>query len=255
MPRTKKGHSRDSSLLPGTTVSPESIRYLEVMVDELKCTMDSSVAAAKAIAKQIHRQADMWFDNMMRMVPEEILNRPYMEVLDSGFIIPTPETTAVSTAGATLNGTETSGDSTSSASMQSRLKKLAASAKTKRAPSQRGSMAKGKKKASEEPASSKPRKMMRKASMHTPTTTRRMTGKFPVVTPKFDIRKRPITARKARQGEMLLSLLGSPVNSKTVEVTIHVHLNNGEVMKVVADPNSNSSVQKLCKTIKELCKK
>uniref|UniRef100_A0A023FVV0 Borealin C-terminal domain-containing protein n=1 Tax=Amblyomma parvum TaxID=251391 RepID=A0A023FVV0_AMBPA len=255
MPRTKKALARNSSLLPGTTISPDSIRYLEVMVDELQCTMDNSIATAKAIADNICRQVDMWYDNVKRLVPEEILNRSYMEVRDSGFIIPTPDTTAFSAFSATSNGTETYADSTSSASMQPRLKKLAASAKARRAPSQRASVAGGKKKALDEPASSKQRNLMRKASMHTPAMTRNMTGKLSVVTPKFDIRKRPATARKPRQGETLLSLSGSPVNSKTVETPVHVHLGNGKVVKMMADPSSKASVEKLCKAIQELCRK
>uniref|UniRef100_A0A1E1XDZ9 Borealin C-terminal domain-containing protein n=1 Tax=Amblyomma aureolatum TaxID=187763 RepID=A0A1E1XDZ9_9ACAR len=256
MPRTKKGLPRNSSLLPGTTLNPDSMRYLEVMVNELQCTMDSSIATAQAVVNQIHSQVDMWYDNIMRVVPEEILNRPYREFQNAGVLLPTLETTSLSALSAASGATETSADSKSSTCKQPRLKKVAASAKAKRAPSQRGSMvAGGKKKASDEPAGSKPRKMVRKASMHTPIMMQRTAGRLPVVTPKFDIRKRPATARKARQGETLLSLSGSPVNSKPVEAPIHVHINKGKVVKLMADASSSSSVQKLCKAIQSLCEK
>uniref|UniRef100_A0A023FSP3 Borealin C-terminal domain-containing protein n=1 Tax=Amblyomma parvum TaxID=251391 RepID=A0A023FSP3_AMBPA len=252
MPRTKKPGPRDSSLLPGTTVSPDSIRYLELMVDELQCTMDNSVATARAIANRICSQVDIWYNNLIRTVPEEILNKPYMELRDSGYLFPMPDTTALSTFSATSSNAQTSAESTSSASMQTRLKKLAASGKAKRAPSQHGSVARGKKKASDEPVGSKPKKMQRKASMHTPVRTRHTAGKLPVVTPKFDIRKRPATARKARKGETLLSLSGSPVDSQLVEA-IHIHMANGKVKLTPAA--SSSSVQELCKAIQGLCEK
>lgn len=256
MPRTKKARPRNSSLLPGSTLDADTVRYLEVMVSELQCTMDSSIASVEAVANQICLQVDMWYDNIIRTVPEDILNRPYMEVLESGSVIPIPDTTALSSILSTTSSvSKTSADSKPSGSIKPRPKKLVASAKAKRAPSQRGSMAGSKKKASDELASSKPRKMLRKASMHTPTMTRNAAGRLPVVTPKFDIRKRPATARKARQGETLLSLSGSPVHSKPVEAPVHVHIGKGKVVKLVADTSNDLSVQKLCRAIQELCDK
>lgn len=227
------------------------------MVSELECTVESCIEASQGIADRICRNVDMWYDSILRTVPEEILNRPYMEVWDS--VSPIPDfsvaTASASAASASSAATETSSHARPLTATRLRQKTAVASAKAKRAGSQRRSTGMKKKLTDEAPGSAKPAKKARKVSMHTPVYPTRRGAGLPVVTPKFDIRKRPTTARPVRRGETLLSLSGSPVEAKTSVVPIHVHINKGQVVKVMASNSGDSSVQELCKAIKNLCEK
>ncbi|KAK8781461.1 hypothetical protein V5799_017195, partial [Amblyomma americanum] len=78
------------------------------------------------------------------------------------------------------------------------LKKPTGNGKSNGAQIQHGSMAGGKK-ASEKPAGLKPIRTVTMASEQTPALPGHSAGKFPVAMPKFEILKKPKTARKARQ--------------------------------------------------------
>ncbi|XP_050027083.1 uncharacterized protein [Dermacentor andersoni] len=256
MPRTKKPKPRQSSLLPGCALGAEQIRYLECMVSELECTVESCLEATQGIADRICRNVDMWYDGIIRTVPEEILNRPYREVWDSVPVAAVPDfTTALSAASASSASTETSSDARPLTATRLRQKTLVASAKAKRAGSQRCSTGPKRKVTDEAPGSTKPAKKTRKVSVHTPVYHTRKGAGLPVVTPKFDIRKRPAATRPVRRGETLLSLSGSPVEAKTSAVPIHIHINKGQVVKVTASNNGDTAVQELYKAIKNLCGK
>ncbi|KAK8786681.1 hypothetical protein V5799_023543, partial [Amblyomma americanum] len=53
-----------------TTSSPDTVRDLERMVQELQATLDKSVANARAIADEVHREADDWYEKNISRIPE-----------------------------------------------------------------------------------------------------------------------------------------------------------------------------------------
>ncbi|XP_072143785.1 uncharacterized protein [Dermacentor andersoni] len=95
MPRPKAGRarkagapkagarSRPSSPLPGADTDTDQLRYLVSMVKELECVLESTFATTQAYAHRICRNVDMWFDNIIRTVPKEVLDRPYKEVWEN----------------------------------------------------------------------------------------------------------------------------------------------------------------------------
>ncbi|XP_037280983.2 uncharacterized protein LOC119174252 [Rhipicephalus microplus] len=253
MPRTKKPRPRRSSLLHGKALSPDQIKYLECMVRELECTLESSRLAMQEKTDRICRNVDLWYDRIIRTVPEEILKRPFREVWDTAVpIMNMSATSSVSVASTSLPDGEVPPDPKPSTATTVRQRAILASAKAKKTASQRRS-AISKKKASDEALGvPKSTKRARKASVRTPVLHTRTTTGVPIVTPKFDIRKRPASARPVRRGETLLSLSGSPVEAKTSGVPIHVHVNNGQVVKVTT---RDKSLNELCKAIKTLCEK
>ncbi|XP_037518852.1 uncharacterized protein LOC119395907 isoform X2 [Rhipicephalus sanguineus] len=257
MPRIKKTKPRQSSLLPGTALGVDQIKYLKCMVTELECALESSRVSMQEKVNRICRNVDLWYDRIIRTVPEDILKRPFREVWDTAVPITnvSSATTSLSTASVCSADTETSLGTKPLTATRLRSKQVVASAKAKRAASQCRS-ANSKKKASDEaPGVPKSAKKARKVSMRTPVVHTRTTTGLPIVTPKFDIRKRPATVRPARRGETLLSLSGSPVEAKPSAVPIHIHINNGQVVKVVASNAGDPSLKELCKAVKNLCDK
>lgn len=227
-------------------------------MSELECTVERNCQAVQSAVDRINRSVDMWYDNIIRTVPDEILNRPFRELWDSSVPLPKafPSSITVSTVTPSPTDTELSSDMKPLTATRLRQKAVVASAKAKRAGSQRRSNVSKKKAADEMPSAAKPPKRARKGSMHTPLLhPRRAAGAPPIVTPKFDIRKRPTTARAARRGEILLSVSGSPVEAKPSNVPIQVHINNSQVVKVVASDTTDPSLKELCKAIKNLCDK
>lgn len=257
MPRTKKPKARQSSLLPGTALNVDQIKYLQCMVRELECTLENSRLAMQEKVDRICRNVDLWYDRIIRTVPEEILKRPFREVWDTAVPITniSPATSSLLVASVSSADTETSLDTKPLTATRVRQRALVASGKTKQAASQRRSANLKKKASNEAPGAPKSAKKARKVSLRTPVMHTRTTTGLPVVTPKFDIRKRPATARPVRRGETLLSLSGSPVEAKQSAVPIHIHINNGQVVKVTASNTRDSSLNELCKAIKSLCDK
>uniref|UniRef100_A0A131YET7 Borealin C-terminal domain-containing protein n=1 Tax=Rhipicephalus appendiculatus TaxID=34631 RepID=A0A131YET7_RHIAP len=251
MPRTKKPKPRQSSLLPGTALGVDQIKYLECMVRELECTLESSRLAMQEKVDRICRNADLWYDRIIRTVPEEILKRPFREVWDTAVPITNISATSSLSVPSTSADTETSLDTNPLTATRARQRALVASAKAKKAASQRRSTV-SKKTSDVAPGAPKSAKKARKVSLRTPLVHTHSTAGRPVVTPKFNIRKRPPSARPVRRGETLMSLSGSPVEAKPSAVPIHVHINNGQVVKVTA---RDSSLNELCKAIKTLCDK
>ncbi|XP_065311583.1 uncharacterized protein [Dermacentor albipictus] len=166
MPRTKKlgARSHQPSPLHGADTNSDQVRHLELMVKELECTLESTFATTQANARRICRNVDMWYDNIIRTVPKEVLNRPYKEVWDSISPSPTPD---MSVATALL-------------------------------PSSAGSSVVASASADGEASTSK------------------------------QPQKKPTTARKARQGETLVPLTGSPVSGEPPEVPVQVHIDKGQ---------------------------
>ncbi|XP_077538795.1 uncharacterized protein LOC144151568 [Haemaphysalis longicornis] len=263
MPRTKKPQPRQSSLISGGTLDPAGLRYLEVLESQMVESLHAALAAEKAAVEQVCRRADMWYNDILRTVPMEVLMQPLTRA-DLEYREPyIPDAASVAASLASSSSGFSSAASTSTESKPSTLTQtrrrvgVAASAKSKRVAA--------KKKASPPgscSSSAKPAKVARKAStasygFHTPLArTRAARGSLPVVTPKFDIRKRPpASARAARQGEVLLSLSGSPIASKQAPVIlpVHVHVNGGQVVKLKAESSNDDSVKQLCRAIQQYC--
>lgn len=239
------------------------MRYLEVLESQLQESLHAALAAEKAAVEQVCRRADMWYNDILRTVPMEVLMQPLTRA-DLEYREPyIPDAASVAVSLASSSSGFSSAASTSTESKPSTLTQtrrrvgVAASAKSKRVAA--------KKKASPPgscSSSAKPAKVARKAStasygFHTPLArTRAARGSLPVVTPKFDIRKRPpASARAARQGEVLLSLSGSPIASKQAPVLqpVHVHVNGGQVVKLKAESSNDDSVKQLCRAIQQYC--
>lgn len=267
MPRTKKFKPRMSSLVPGSTFDPKALRYLEAMESELEESLQSSLASERAATEQVCRKVDMWYNNILRTVPMEVLLEPFsaadrecLKVPDLGSISLAPTVASHSSCTASTSSEEkpslASAEEQPSTARQTR-RRVAVAASTK------GKRVAVKKKLSPPGSSSvKPQKMARKVStagysFRTPLArTRAARGSLPIVTPKFDIRKRPpATARAARQGETLLSLSGSPVASKPAGAVlpVHIHINEGQVVKLKAESGSDESVKQLCRAIQQYC--
>lgn len=245
MVRTKKqgARSRQPSLVHGAAISADQVRYLELLVEDVECTVESTLATSQAIVDRICRYTDVWYDHIIRTVPKEVLDRPYREVWDSINSIPTPDMSMAqaslsSSAGSSLVASN-SGDCDPSTSKQLQRAKVVASVEAKK---NRWTI-------------SKASKVPPKGSLGTPLKQVCTSARASVITPKFDIRKQPTTARKPHQGETLLSLRGSPVSSKSPEAPVHVHVDKGQVVKVIASNTSNESVKKLCEAIESLSKK
>lgn len=267
MPRTKKFKpQRVSSLVPGSSFNPKMSRYLEVLESELEETLQSSLAAERAATEQICRKVDMWYNNILRTVPMEVLLEPFKASDHECLKLPDIDAPSLAPTMASHSSC-TASSSEEKPSLASAEEQPSTARQTRRrvgaAPSTKGKRVAVKKKLS--PAgscSAKPQKMARKVSsaaysFRTPLArTRVARGSLPIVTPKFDIRKRPpATARAARQGETLLSLSGSPVASKPAGavVPVHVHLNGGQVVKLKAESGSDESVKQLCRAIQQYC--
>lgn len=286
MPRTKKVQQRQSSLVPGSCIDPAGLRYLEVLESQLEASLQSSLAEMQAVVQQVCRKAEMWYNDILRTVPMEVLMQPVTDA-DIEYREPyIPDMASLaqsvaSTSSGFLSTASTSTDGKSSTLKQSRQRVgVTASTKSKRVavkkkasppgscnakPAKVARKVAGKKKKKASPpgsCSATPAKVVRKASTassayHTPLARTRIAQKsLPVVTPKFDIRKRPpATARTARQGEVLLSLSGSPVASRPPPalLPVHVHLEGGKVVKLKAESGSEDSVKQLCQAIQQCC--
>lgn len=260
MPRTKKVQQRQSSLVPGSCIDPAGLRYLEVLESELEESLRSSLAEMQALVQQVCRKSEMWYNDILRTVPMEVLLQPLTDA-DTEYREPyIPDAASLARSVASSFSGFSSTASTSTDRKASTLKRsrqrvgVAASAKGKRVAVKKASPPGS--------CSSKPAKMARKVSTasygyHTPLARARAARKSQlVVTPKFDIRKRPpASARTARKGEVLLSLSGSPVASRPppAVLPVHVHIDGGKVVKVKAESHSEDSVKQLCRTIQQFC--
>lgn len=263
MTRTKRVvKSRQSSLLPGSSVNPEGLRYLEVLVSELEVTLQNSLAMEHAMTDRLRRRADMWMNRIVQTVPMEELMQPFTEA-DREYLQPPSDVfslpTSLAASSSSASAQSTSAEEKPSTSKRTRPRPAVASAKGKKVAKRSGV---GKKTALEAASGPKLRKPVRKSSaaslgFHTPLArTRAAKGSLPVITPKFDIRKRPVSARAARQGETLLSLSGSPVETKGAVAPVHVHLSNkGRVVKLKAGNSMDDTVKQLCRVIQEYCGK
>ncbi|KAH6929236.1 hypothetical protein HPB50_025203 [Hyalomma asiaticum] len=230
MPRTKKTKPRQSSLLPGCTLGHEQIRYLECLVSELECTVERNCQAVQSAVDRINRSVDMWYDNIIRTVPDEILNRPFRELWDSSVPLPKalPSSITVSTVTPSPTDTELSSDMKPLTATRLRQKAVVASAKAKRAGSQRRSNVSKKKAVDEMPSAAKPPKRARKGSMHTPLLhPRRAAGAPPIVTPKFDIRYPGASLKQ----NVINEGAGAPLDSSREGVLLEFPANNGEYHK------------------------
>ncbi|XP_077540696.1 uncharacterized protein LOC144152968 [Haemaphysalis longicornis] len=264
MPRTKKPRPRQSSLISGCTLDPAGLRYLEVLESQLQESLHAALAAEKAAVEQVCRRADMWYNDILRTVPMEVLIQPLTRA-DLEYrepYIPDAASVAVSLASSSSGFSSAASTSTerkpSTVTQTRRRVGVAASAKSKRVVAKKKASPLG----SGSSSSAKPAKVARKAStashgFHTPLArTRAARRSLPVVTPKFDIRKRPpASARAARQGEVLLSLSGSPIASKQAPalLPVHVHLDGGQVVKLKAESSNDDSVKQLCRAIQQYC--
>lgn len=268
MPRTKKPLPRQSSLISGSTLDPAGLWYLEVLERQLQESLHVALASEKAAVEQVCRQADMWYNEILRTVPTEVLMQPFTRA-DLEYrepYVPDAASMAASLASSSSGFSSAASMSTegkqSSTLMQTRRRvAVAASAKSKRVAAKKKASPLGSG-GSSISSSAKPAKVARKAStasygFHTPLArTRAARGSLPVVTPKFDIRKRPpASARAARRGEVLLSLSGSPIASKPAPalLPVHVHLDGGQVVKLKAESSNDDSVKQLCRAIQQYC--
>ncbi|XP_037518858.1 uncharacterized protein LOC119395912 [Rhipicephalus sanguineus] len=200
---------------------------------------------------RICRNIDMWFDNIIRTVPEEVLNRPFRDVWDTSIPIPTSE---VSLASASLATSAMSASATAS-SLPVTNSSLDEPSTSEKLPKGQVPANETKKKVGHHdcPISSKPLQVLHGGRMRTPLSQLRATGRAPLVRPKFDIREKPTSAREPRLGETLMSLQGSPVTSGRPQV--HLLLNkDDEVTEVRAEDMNNPKVKRLCEAIEELCK-
>ncbi|XP_077550949.1 uncharacterized protein LOC144164339 [Haemaphysalis longicornis] len=207
----------------------------------------------------------MWYNDILRTVPMEVLMQPLtradLECREP--YIPDAASVAVSLASSSSGFSSAASTSTeskpSTLTQTQRRVGVAASAKSKRVAAKNKTLPLG---SSSSSSSAKPAKVARRAStasygFHTPLArTRAARRSLPVVKPKFDIRKQPpASARAARQGEVLLSLAGSPIASKPAPVLlpVHVHVNGGQVVKLKAESGNDDSVKQLCRAIQQTC--
>lgn len=244
---------------------------MEVLAAQLEESLDVALATEKAAVQQVCRRADMWYNDLLRTVPMEVLMQPSTKA-DIQFrerFIPDAASLALSIVSSSSGFSSAASLSTDGKASTSADEKPSTLRQTRRrigvVASAKGKRVAVKKKASPLgscSSSAKPAKVARKAStasygFHTPLArTRAARGSLPVVTPKFDIRKRPpASARMARQGEVLLSLSGSPIASKPAPaiLPVHVHLDGGQVVKLKAEPSNDDSVKQLCRAIQQFC--
>lgn len=72
MVRTKKqgARSRQPSLVHGAAISADQVRYLELLVEDVECTVESTLATSQAIADRICHYTDVWYNHIIRTVPK-----------------------------------------------------------------------------------------------------------------------------------------------------------------------------------------
>lgn len=240
MARKKKANAGPPSIPRTTSLGPEELEYLQRMVCELQATLEKCRGAMEEKTDKICRNVDQWFNQIISTVPDEILQRPLREVWDTA-----AEILCVSPATPSVPKSLDSEPTTSKRLMKSIH---GAKGKAKNAARQRGSFTTENRASHKTLAGAKPGKKAAKVKLRAPALHIRTSTGLPRITPKFDIRKPPATARSARKGETLVSLSGSPVREKSFTAPIHVHINKGRVVTVTSrDPTMTS----LCKAVKK----
>lgn len=180
------------------------IRELELQVRELEITKTRTIATMEAIAERTRRKVNDWYENILRTVPEEILNRPFLEELERAAAVATPQG-PMAPEWFAIPGT--SGPHPLLAASNYRGKEPA---NTKQKPDSDGADIAEADKADE--ACSRPLDVAQKLKTGTPVAPEHAGGDFPVIRPQFDIREKPPKTRKPQPGEILISLRGSPVS-------------------------------------------
>ncbi|XP_065281362.1 uncharacterized protein [Dermacentor albipictus] len=249
MPRTKVPHGRprQSSHLHGADTEKEEIKHLERQVKELQRTLKEAIATTEENASRICHEVDLWYDNIIRTVPEEVLNRPYRENWDSLVQNPPPHMSVASTTLKSSCGPSALA-STCAESEASTSNQLGYTTETKVA-----ATIEAKKEESEtHPTTSNLPEAQFEKSLGSPIAEVQDGGHAPGIRAKFDITKKPANARKARPGEILLSLKGSPVSTKPAEVVLCVHLDETDEIQRSAGEITDESVKDLCKAIEKL---
>lgn len=179
-------------------MSSDRLRYLELLSQELELTMQSTRAEMDAIEERTRTKINNWYANILRTVPEEILNRPFMEELDNP-LLATPQWSVAS-------------ESLCSAAASAMSAISAISSQLGEEEPNNDQMPHAQDAATAEANTvDQARSKLEKLRVRTPLTKHDDGGRLPVIRPKFDIREKPAHARKPRPGETLVSLRGSPV--------------------------------------------
>lgn len=183
-------------------MSSDRLRYPELLIQELELTMRTTEADMDAIVERTCTKIDNWYANILRTVPEEILNTPFREAWGNTL----PATPQCSMASESLTSCA---ESAVSAILAASNYLGEEPPNTEEMPHAEDAATAEAKKVGE--ARSKPSRVHEKPRMRTTLTKRDAGGRLPVVRPKLDIREKPANARKPRPGETLVSLRGSPV--------------------------------------------